>query len=253
MGKTPLISVTILTKNAEETLAKALDSVSALKDVVILDNGSTDETLAIAKRYSNVSIFHSPFIGFGPLHNLANTYAKNDWILALDSDEFISQELLEELLSLPLDPKCIYQIDRKNLFQGKWIRGCGWYPDSKVRLFHRKSTQFTNDLVHESVMKKNLQVNHLKNPLYHTPYLSIDDFLNKMQLYSSLYVKNDQRKKSSLLKALIAGIFTFIKSYLLKGGFRDGQEGLIISLYNSHTTYYKYLKLAMYQKKNKLK
>src|SRR5690348_14272302 len=99
-----MISVTILTKNSEETLVKTLDSLALFDEVLILDNGSTDRTLDLARKYPNVVIHHSPFIGFGPLHNLATRLAKNDWILSVDSDEVITPELAKEILKLKLDP-----------------------------------------------------------------------------------------------------------------------------------------------------
>lgn len=240
-----MISVTILTKNAGRTLKKTLDSVQEFDEILLLDNGSTDDTLLIASTYPNVSIHYSPFIGFGPLHNLASRFAKNDWILALDSDEVLSSVLKESIKNRPLEKTHIYLMDRKNIYNGKWIKGCGWYPDRKVRLFHRKVTSFTEDHVHEKVREEGLKIYPLEGHIEHTPYLTISDFLKKMDHYSTLYVQNYPHKKSSFAKAVLMGLYTFFKSYLLKRGILDGKEGFIISLYNSQTTYYKYLKLAL--------
>ena len=239
-----MITITILTKNAARTLRQTLDSVKSFDEVIILDNGSTDETLEIAKNYPNVSIHFSPFIGFGPLHNLASSIAKHDWIFSLDSDEVMTEELLLSLKSLKLDSSCIYQVDRKNLYNEKWIRGCGWHPDSKVRLFHRKMTKFTDDFVHEKVIDSALKIISLKAAILHRSYLTVSDFLTKMEHYSTLYAENNPQKKSSLSKAVFMGIYTFFKSYILKRGVFDGKEGFIISLYNSQVSYYKYLKIA---------
>jgi glycosyltransferase involved in cell wall biosynthesis len=238
-----MITVTILTKNAARTLRATLESVKDFNEVLLLDNGSSDETLDIAKSYPNTIIHYSPFIGFGPLHNLASSLAKNDWIFSLDSDEVMSDALVAHLRSISLDTDLIYEVERKNLFNEKWIRGCGWSPDKKVRLFNRKRTQFTLDLVHEKVMEKGLSIKPLKGAIFHYSYLTISDFLIKMEHYSTLYSDSHKEKKSSLTKAIFMGLFTFFKSYIIKQGFLDGKEGFIISLYNSQTSYYKYLKI----------
>ncbi|MDN3505163.1 MAG: glycosyltransferase family 2 protein [Rhabdochlamydiaceae bacterium] len=241
-----MISITILTKNCSNTLAKSLDSVKEFEEVIILDNGSTDNSLEIAALYPNVKIHHSPFIGFGPLHNLASSLASHDWIFALDSDEVVTEELKEALFALKLDPLKGYEVLRKNYFNGKWIKGCGWYPDNKVRLFHRKQAQFTPVQVHESVDTTNIKIIKLNCAILHYSYLSISDLLRKMDHYSSLYAKeNKDKKRSSFTKALFASLFTFFKSYILKLGIRDGKEGFVISLYNSQTTFYKHLKLCV--------
>jgi glycosyltransferase involved in cell wall biosynthesis len=240
-----MISVTILTKNCQDTLAQTLASVQKFSEVIIYDSGSTDKTLEIARKFPNVKVVQGNFTGFGPTHNAASASASHDWILSIDSDEVLSQELAAEILQLKLDPFCIYELDRRNYFNGKWIRYCGgWSPDPVVRLYHRLATQFSDDAVHEKVIQKNLKVIPLSPPLFHTPYRSMGDFLAKMQIYSTLFAEQHKGKKSSsLLKAISHGAFAFLKSYFLKRGFLGGKEGLIISLYNGHTAFYKYLKL----------
>jgi glycosyltransferase involved in cell wall biosynthesis len=246
-----MISATILTKNSQKTLATTLDSLQKFPEVLIFDSGSTDQTLDIARRYSNTKIIQGQFIGFGPTHNLATSFASRDWILSLDSDEILSPELIDEIFSLDLNPARVYQIDRKNYFNGKWIRWCGgWHPDPVLRLYHRKTTRFSDDAVHEKILIKDLQVHKLAHPILHTPYHTIDDFLNKMQMYSTLFAEQNKGKKSSsLFKALWHGWFAFLKSYFLKRGFLGGKEGFIISAYNGHTAFYKYLKLMSLSRK----
>ncbi len=239
-----MISVCMLTKNAEASLAPTLESLIGFSEVVILDNGSSDKTLEIAKKYPNVRIEHSPFIGFGPLRNLASKYALNDWILAIDSDEILSPPLLGELSTLKLDSQCVYSIPRHNYYNGKRIRGCGWDPERVVRLYHRKTARYADSQVHESLESDDLKIISLKSPLLHTPYRSTSDFLSKMQHYSTLFANQSQgNKKSSLAKAIGHGFFAFFKSYILKRGCFCGREGFIISVYNGNTAFYKYLKL----------
>ncbi|MGL4539741.1 MAG: glycosyltransferase family 2 protein [Candidatus Rhabdochlamydia sp.] len=246
-----MITVIVLTKNSQETLEDTLTSVRDFPEVLVYDTGSTDTTLDIAKQFPNVKIIQSEFIGFGPTRNKAALAASHDWILALDSDETLSFKLAREILKISLNPTCIYQIDRHNFFNGKWIKGCGgWYPDPVIRLYHRKNTQFTNSMVHEKVSSKDMQTHYLTYPLFHTPYRNIHDFLKKMQVYSDLFaVQKKDAKPVSLAQAILHGLFAFFKSYFLKRGLRQGVEGFIISAYNGHTTFYKYLKLREVQKK----
>ncbi|HSX38354.1 MAG TPA: glycosyltransferase family 2 protein [Chlamydiales bacterium] len=239
------ISVTILAKNAEETLAASLNALRAFPEVIVLDTGSTDATKEIARNYPNVRFIEKPFQGFGKMHNLASDLATHDWILSIDSDEVLSCELIEEISDLQLNQEEVYSLNRCNYFQGKWMRGCsGWHPDPIVRFYHRKMTRFTDADVHESVITKHVKVVPLHGKCFHTPYRTIDHFLSKMQLYSSLFAKQNKGSPSSLGKAIWHGFVAFIKNYLFKRGIFCGKEGLIISIYNAQTTYYKYLKLA---------
>ena len=213
-----MITVTILTKNCQETLAATLNSLRDFPEILIYDSGSQDQTLALAASYPNVKMVHGTFKGFGPTHNVASSLASHDWILSIDSDEVLTPELAKEILHLKLNPLCVYQLDRHNYFNGKWIRWCGgWYPDPVIRLYHRQHTAFTNDAVHEKVVVGALSVIPLSPPLRHTPYRSIDDFLSKMQTYSTLFARqNKGQKNSCIFKAIAHGWFAFLKSYLFK-------------------------------------
>ena len=240
-----MISVTILTKNSQKTLQATLDSLKNFPEVLVFDSGSTDATLDIATSYPNVKIITGQFIGFGPTHNTASSLASHDWILSIDSDEVLTPDLSLEILHLHLDPHSVYQINRKNYFNGKWIRWCGgWHPDPVIRLYNRKMTRFTDDAVHEKVIVHDVKIIPLTSFLFHTPYLSMGDFLTKMQSYSTLFAEQYKGKKhSSMGKAIAHGWLAFFKSYFLKKGFLGGKEGFIISAYNGHTTFYKYVKL----------
>jgi glycosyltransferase involved in cell wall biosynthesis len=242
------ITVTILAKNSQETLGATLDSLTRFSEVLVLDTGSTDSTEEIAKKYVNVRLVTLPFQGFGKMHNLATQLASHDWILSIDSDEILSPELIEEIFALPLNPKEIYALNRCNYFQGKWMKCCsGWYPDPVIRLYHRKATRFTDSAVHEAVIRKDLKVVRLRGKCFHTPYRSIESLLSKMQLYTTLFAEENEGLPSSLGKALWRGFAAFLKNYFFKRGIFGGKEGLIISLYNAQTTYYKYLKLAYHK------
>lgn len=245
-----MISVTILTKNSGRYLKEVLENLKDFKEVVIFDNGSTDNTFEIARSFPNVSLFQGLFIGFGATHNVASSLAKGDWILSIDSDEIVTQELAQEILNLRLDKTSVYSFPRHNEFNGKWIKWCGWYPDRQIRLYHRKMTCFSDVEVHEAVITKGLKEVKLKHPLRHYSYEKTADFLAKMQSYSDLFAKQYMgKKRSSPLKATMHALFAFLKSYLIKKGFLGGFEGFLISSYNAQTAFYKYLKLYEANKK----
>jgi glycosyltransferase involved in cell wall biosynthesis len=240
-----MISVCILTKNSEATLRETLESTRAFPDVVIYDNGSTDGTLEMARSFPNVQVQTGPFIGFGPLRNVAAGWAKHDWILALDSDEVLSPPLIEELQRAQPEKGYIYRISRHNFHNHKRIKGCGWENDWVVRLYNRLETGYSESEVHEAVLKKELRVVSLRRPIYHTPFRSTEEFLSKMQHYSTLFAKQHEgKRRSSFPRALASGLFAFLRSYVFQKGFLLGQEGFAISLYNGNTAFYKYIKLA---------
>ena len=245
------ISVTILTKNSQKYLSQVLDNLRSFDEVLIYDNGSTDETLDIAKAYPNVKIVLGTFVGFGPTHNKASGCAKHDWVLSVDSDEVVSSDMSKEIAEIVLQGDTVYSFPRHNYFNGKFIKWCGWYPDRQYRLYNRTKTRFTDAQVHEAIITEGQQHLPLNGPIIHHSYDSISDFLSKMQSYSTLFAEqNKGRKSSSPLKALMHGMFAFIKSYFIKRGFMGGYEGFVISVYNGHTAFYKYLKLYERNKKN---
>lgn len=231
---------------------KVLLACENFDEILIFDNGSTDDTIEIAKQFKNVTIYEGCFKGFGSTHNEASSLARNDWILSVDSDEVLTPELVKEIRHLQLSPSRVYAISRHNEFNGKFIKWCGWYPDFQVRLYHRKETSFSDAEVHEAVITKNSEVIRLSNPMLHYSYDTVADFLTKMQSYSHLFaIQNCGKKKSSPLIAVAHAAFAFFKSFFLKKGFLGGYEGFLISVYNCHTAFYKYIKL--YEANQKIK
>lgn len=240
-----MISVVILTCNNESTLPKTLQSTKSFKDVIVCDTGSTDNTIQIAKSFSNVRVIHKPLNGFGVLRNAVALEAKHDWILSLDSDEVLTSDLQKELFKLSLENQAVYEFSFHNFYNDKWIKWCGWYPEKHIRLYNRTKTQFSNAHVHEGVVSDKKQVIHCEGIIEHYSYENVREFLEKMQRYSDLFARQYQgKKKSSLFHAIYHGFFAFIKSYFLKRGVLGGKEGFVISVYNANTAFYKYLKLA---------
>ena len=239
------ISVTILTKNSSAYLFECLSALEAFVEVVIIDNGSTDDTISIASGFKNVILYKHPFIGFGPLKNIAIDKASNDWIFFVDSDEIVTPELTLEILGLKLNSSRIYAVVRDNYYHHRLIQGCSWQNDQVQRLFNRKSTRYYDNLVHEGlIMNESLTTELLRGRIKHYPYDNASQLIQKMQHYSSLWAEERQGlKKASPLKALLFAMLTFFKSYVVKKGWIYGYEGLLISISNANGVFYKYIKL----------
>ncbi|WP_297983550.1 glycosyltransferase [uncultured Chryseobacterium sp.] len=241
------ISVTLLTKNSSKYLAEVLEALSQFDEVVVLDNGSTDNTIEITECFANAKVVLSPFIGFGPLKNLAAEHAKNEWVINIDSDEVFPKDLIDEIKKIDLSKKeTVYSFSRLNHYRKKVIKTCGWYPDVVKRMYHRSIIKFDNKQVHESlIIPQNVKIQQLKTPFLHYSFDGAADLINKMQQYSTLYAQEHRfSKKSSLLSAINHGFFAFFKSYILKKGITDGRDGFVISATNAMGSYFKYLKLT---------
>lgn len=238
------ISVTVLTKNSQDTLSRCLTALAAFPEVVVLDNGSSDATLSIAADFPNVKIFTSPFIGFGALKNLAASQATHDWILSVDSDEVLSTELVSSVLQHSLQPQYVYRFLRKNFYGQRYINACGWENDYVLRLYHKKSTAFSAKEVHETILTQGLKTETLPGTLDHFSYRNAEELVQKMNYYTSLFAQeNKGKKRASVFKALYKGAFSFFRNYLLKKGFLYGADGFLISSTNALGSFYKYLKL----------
>jgi len=238
------VSVIILTKNSQRYIKSVLDSLEKFEEVLIIDNGSSDLTLQIASEYNNVKIFKEKFTGFGPLKNKALNFSKNDWVLFIDSDEIVKNEMIDEISKISFDKKnYIYSFLRDNYYKNTLIKCCGWENDYVMRVFNKKYTKFNDKLVHESLLiPSDAKIIKLKKGLKHFSFNSIDELIDKMQLYSTLYAK-ENNKQISLFKPVISSIFKFIKNYFFQKGFLYGYKGLVISVSNANGVFYKYLKL----------
>ncbi|MDQ6988971.1 MAG: glycosyltransferase family 2 protein [Mariprofundaceae bacterium] len=238
------ISVVMITKNAEKVLVQCLASLAKFDDVVLYDNGSSDQTLNIAAQFDNVVVFQGEFMGFGRTKAHAASLAKHDWIFSLDADEPMSPRLVEELLTMQLGEQTCYQVRRDNYFRGKHIKCCGWYPEYIVRLYHRNTTNFSDAKVHETVKIQGLSVKNLHHPIEHYSFFTVADFLTKIQSYSEIYADDMRgKKKVSVFVGVLRGLFAFIKSYFFRKGMFYGFEGFVIAFFHGLGTTMKYLKL----------
>ncbi len=246
-----LLSAVIISKNAADTLENCLKSLTNVADEIILvDSGSNDDTLKIAEKYSCI-IFKTDWFGYGETKNIGNHIAKGQYIISIDADEQLSDELQNEINLIKKNLKGYYSFKRLNNFCGKWIKHGSWYPDIKVRIFP-KTTKWNNNPSHESLLlKKDESITLLKGNLLHYSFKNVAQLKNKTHLYAKLGAVKNQKKSffSLILKMIFSPLFSFFKSFFFKMGFLDGANGLLISYSNALGTFLKY-KLAITNKYN---
>lgn len=249
------ISIFIICKNEERIINSCLKQASKLADeIIIVDSGSTDLTLNICQRYTD-KIYHQDWLGFGKQKNIALEKCSNEWVLSLDSDEILSDELINEIKSLRLTPTPSsstvslnpngFLIARKLFIGLDEVKHGGFYPDYQLRLFRKSKGRFCQSPVHESVELKNhfgeftksrKDLPRLSNPLHHYAY----DDLNKLEESFKKYASLSLRKKNTR-KAFTSALFTFIYKYFIRLGFLDGSLGLKLALINSKYQFKKYI------------
>lgn len=248
------ITAVVLAKNNDNTIQKTLQSLIEFDDVVVYDNGSSDETINIAKSFSNVNLVEGEFKGFGWSKNQAASYAKNEWILIIDSDEVVDAELLNILQNIKLDNKTVYKLNFKAFYKDIQVKYCGWNNQKIKRLYNKKYTKYNDNDVHEDIITDAFKIEMLGGNVEHYSYHTLEQFVNKANHYSTLFAKNNAGKKSSSpLKAFFNATFSFIKTYILKRGFLDGYVGLVISVSHAVTNFFKYIKLYELNKELKKK
>ncbi len=249
------ISVTIITKDEERNIMKCLAAVEWADEVIVLDNGSKDRTLEIAKRFSNVKIHKTDWLGFGKTKQKAVELATNDWILSLDADEVVTASLKDKLFEILKNPLTAgYAIKRKSFYLGKMITHCGWGNDYPIRFFDRKKGRFNDKELHESIVIDG-NVTRTEEFLLHYTYPTMESHLNKINSYSKIGAEAEFKKNSSssIFSALLHGFSKFLKMYLFQLGFLDGKIGLILSINSAYGVSLKYIKLwnLNYQKSKK--
>lgn len=240
-----MLSIAVNVKNGEQYLERTLNALSRFSDVVLLDNFSTDKTIEIAKSFPNVRIFEHEFCGMGKVRNMAANYAINDWVLFVDCDEILNQELVDTLLATKYVNGHIYRILRINYYDGYLVDSSSWGNDWILRLYNKTETRFEENEVHDSFVANSLKETKLEGGyMYHFPYDRVNKLIDKMQFYSTLYAKQHFGKKTCNLYLLpFRAFMMFFKCYILKRGFMQGYEGLAISSYNAMGVFSKYIKL----------
>ena len=238
------LSVVIVCKNGAKVIGETLKSFSGLTDdILIYDNGSTDDTKEMVNQ-SNARLIEGSWEGFGKTKNKANALAKHDWILSLDADESIDEQLKENLLQLNLaDESKVYEFKFKNFLGDKWLRYGEWGNDKHIRLFNKKKISWNDADVHESLLlPTEVKVISIPGNVLHKTAPDITAYEKKMENYAALNAEKyfKQQKRSGSFKMFFSAVFSFIKNYFFKLGFLDGATGYHCARINARYTFLKY-------------
>ncbi len=250
----PKISVYILTFNNDRTLEACLESVvSHADEVVVLDSGSTDQTLSICGRFP-VKVYHQDWAGFRRQYQKAADLTKNHWIMFVDADEIVPEPLWEEIFDTLLkngDEIHGYIIPRQNYYMGRWIKHGGWVSDREIRLYQRDKGKWEGNL--HAKVEVSGAVQELKNPYYHFPYRNISGQIATIDHYSDISAQDMQQEGRYIrpLQAIFRAAFRFFKEYFLKLGFLDGFPGFYIAAASAFYVLTKYAKLWELKKEPK--
>ncbi len=247
------LSAVIVTLNEETNIGRCIDSLSGVADeIIVLDSLSTDKTREICQNKKGVIFFQRAWEGFSNSKNYANKLATKDYILSIDADEALSDELKGAIIEVKENPSAVaYSFNRLTNYCGKWIHHCGWYPDTKTRLFKRGERTWSGE-IHESLCFPPDQVIKLKGDLLHYSFPSIGSHLRTLNSFTEIAAKElmlKNKKVNFVLHVLINPASTFIKKYILQKGFLDGYYGFIISSISSFANFIKYVKLIELKKR----
>ncbi len=242
MNSSEKISVIIITKNEEINIEDCLKSVMWSDEIILVDSESDDQTIEIAKQYTDKIYIHK-WEGYSRQKQYALSLAKNDWVISLDADERITPELKDEINSGVLSKYDGYNIPRKNYFLGKHITGCGWDNDYQLRLFRKSKTEVSDNLVHESFIV-NGKVGQLNERMVHYTYRNLKDAIAKMNNYSSLEALQKYKEKNvTPLDFITHPASAFFQYFIVRKGFKDGRYGLMVSLLHAMTNMQIYMKI----------
>lgn len=245
------ISAVIITFNEEKSIARCIRSLKPVADeIVIVDSFSKDKTRQICET-EGVRFVEHIFEGHIQQKNFALTLALHDFVLSLDADEYLSDALTHSILQIKNNSThAAYSMNRLTGIAGRWIRSTDWYPDKKIRLWRRSKGQWGGYNPHDTViLEKGTSLFHLGGDLMHDGYEDYADLMTKANQYARIFARaNRHKKSSSVFKALYKSVFTFFRNYILKYGFINGFDGLVISFTNTYYTFFKY---AMLRELNK--
>jgi glycosyltransferase involved in cell wall biosynthesis len=248
------ISVIVITKNEAPVIERCLASVAWANQIVVVDTQSTDGTAEIAAQLGAKVENTNDWPGFGPQKNRALALATGDWVLSIDADEWVTPALRAEIERVLADNSGVnaWRMPRLSSFCGRTMRHSGWWPDHVIRLFRRGSARFSDDLVHERLIVDG-NIGTMKEPLSHEAIRDIDDALGKMVSYSTAGARmlQERGKSTSLTGAVVHGLWTFIRTYVLRAGFLDGREGFLLAVANAEGAYYRYVKLMLFARRTK--
>lgn len=244
----PKLSVTIITRDEADQIADALASVAWADEIVVVDSGSSDGTVQIARTVTD-RVFVREWPGYVEQKNFAAEQATHDWILSIDADERVSPDLAREIqLTLRAPSHAAYRMRRVTWHLGRWMRGTDWYPDYQTRLYHRGSARWSGRYVHEG-LEVDGAVGNLNGELQHYAYRNISEHLDTIDHYTTLAARQmrEAGRRASSANLLFHPPFAFVRNYLLRGGFRFGMAGLVVSGLNAFYVFLKFAKLWQLQ------
>jgi len=245
------VSIIILTKNEEHNISDCIKSANWANEIIVYDSCSTDKTRGIAENLGANVIEDSVWDGYGKQRIKAQQHAKSDWILMLDADERITDELqleIQEKIRLN-NTNVVYAIPRLSFCFGRFIRHSGWYPDYVYRLYPRDKTSYNDAMLHEKLcIPKTMHIEKCHFDLLHFTYKDINHYLVKSAHYAAIWAKDKHNsgKNTNLTVASLHGLGCFVKMYIIRRGFLDGKQGLLLALLSAHSTFVKYADLWTY-------
>ncbi|KTC88643.1 glycosyltransferase family 2 protein [Fluoribacter dumoffii] len=245
------LSVIIITKNEEKNIRRCLESVQFADEVIVLDSGSTDNTVSIAKEYTE-HVFITDWPGYGAQKQRALSKAHGDWVLNLDADESVSEQLQREIIdAMASDSADAFRVAIQMYFYNKPLRYSS-SPTRHIRLFKRANAYFSDDIVHEKiVLPEGIRIGKIKNSIMHHSFKDVSHVLYKMNKYSSYSAKTYilKKRKPSFIKTMASTSWMFFRCYILQRGFLDGRIGFLFAVFNAQGTFYRGIK-QLYQDSN---
>ena len=239
----PQLSAIVITRNEAANIGECLDSLAFCDERIVVDCGSTDTTLEIARGKGARVEFHE-WQGFGPQKNYALSLATGTWVLSIDADERVTSELAAAIkAAIAAGDADAWQFPRLSSFCGRPMYHSGWYPDYVLRLFRRGAARFDDVIVHERVICSGT-VKRLQPPLIHHPVARLEDALSRMDRYSTASAERivAAGRKVSFMTGIGHGLYSFLRTYVLRAGFLDGAEGFLLAVANAEGSYYRYMK-----------
>jgi len=244
----PNLSAVLIVRNEAASLAACLEKLTWADEIVVVDSGSSDSTLEVARQFTSKVFIEADWQGYGVQRQRAQTYASGDWVLMVDADEHMTDALRQEIQHVVRmnDQSKVYAIPRLTWCFGGYIRHSGWYPDYNVRLYPRQVAQYGAERVHEKLhYPSSVEILRLTGNLIHYTYRDLEHYLIKSAHYAKEWAvqRSAQGKSTTLFNGLLHGLGCFVKMYLIHAGFLDGRQGFLLAVLSAHSTFVKYADL----------